>query len=228
MVSFNAEIPKIDNALQFGDAGRIEIWSKPTNDDIAAAMGLLAMKRQVLRLRFSLPNNTPACEFLASIAPINSGLRFGSRVKIRFDVPETELMSAAKLIGYTDHVLRLEIEPTDAVAAGKQRRAKLEAVPTKSKGEWGAFWQYLWKPNLGFLTHPDMMEVFAEARERLGKPDSCPLDELTRDMFGVSSRTYIAPSTLRDYMNDFGLPVKSGVMIMIDQAERVTRERKAA
>jgi hypothetical protein len=111
-VIFWAEVAPTAHALQFGDAARIEIWSKPTNADRGAAMALLALKQKRLRLRFYVAADTaePVADFGAALAQINSSLVFTrERAKVKFDVPDTELFNAAKLIGYDDRALRLEI-----------------------------------------------------------------------------------------------------------------------
>lgn len=225
--SFYAEIAPIDSALQFGDAGRIEIWSKPTTEDITAAMSLLAMKRQVIRLCFKLHDGSTVCEFLASIAPFNSALRFSkTRAKIRLDVPETELTEAAKLIGYTEHVMRLEVESTDK-KAGKtkpERQPKVE----KPKGMYGKMWEHLWLPRTGFLSHPDMLQVFSSVREIEEKPDDYPLDKLIKDSIGVDSRTQISPTMLRDWLCVQNLSQHSNVWMIVQHVERQYGERKAA
>lgn len=226
MTTFYAEVAPTDNALQFGDAGRIEIWSKPTIEDNTAALALMAMKRKVLRLKFSTMDGSDACEFLASIVPQNSALRFGSRAKARFDIPETELLQAARLVGYQGQALRLEV----LIEGEKPEKPKVQKLRKEqpAKGEWGSFWRYLWNRNLGLLTHPDMTQAFTDAREELSKPLDYPLEELVRDMFGVTSRTFISPDDLRRYLSRYGLSEEFGVLAMIRQAERVTAERRAA
>jgi hypothetical protein len=211
MISFWAEVAPTDNALQFGDAGRIEIWSKPTNEDLAAAMGLLKMLRKVLRLRFSLPNEeNPICEFSASIAPINSSLRFKKRAKIKFDIPETEIISAARLISYSEGVvMRIEVEAGDKLAK------KEKSAPKASVGSYGAFWDWL-VGHQGFMAHPDLSDFFSEeASKFLGTNDRA---EMLRRFFKVQSRSEISPGELKEALAP--LSRQSSVWIAIERAEQ--------
>lgn len=210
MISFWAEVAPTDNALQFGDAGRIEIWSKPTNEDLAAAMGLLKMLRKVLHLRFSLPNEEePICEFSASIAPINSSLRFKKRAKIKFDIPESDIVSAARLISYSEGVvMRIEVE------AGEGVKKSQKTLPKPKTGPHGAFWRYL-IGHQGFMAHPDMNAFFSpQMVEYFGTDDRA---ELLRRFFKVQSRSEISPGELKEALKP--LPSQSSVWVAIQRAE---------
>lgn len=134
-LKFLAEIAPTDCALQFGDDGaRIEIWSKPIQADFAQAAQLVGWTRKLLFLSFFMPKEEVAwVEFVASIAPLGSAIRFtkDSRVKVKFDIPETEKLSAARLAGMAERVFRLEV----AMRGDKQ------ASEAKPKGEHGRFWK---------------------------------------------------------------------------------------
>lgn len=187
-LSFHVKIAPTDCALQFGDAARIELWTLPTPTDRAAAIGLLSLRGKVLRLEFwdRQEESIPSASFLASIAALNSAIRFTKEVaKVKFDVPDTETLGAAKLIGLDDCILRLEIEEAGARAT----KPSLRAVPSPkpAKGEHGQFWQQLWdfhnRPDVRHWLEYDGLDE-TEAKQRL-----CA-------RFEVTSRTFISPDAL--------------------------------
>lgn len=50
-------------------------------------------------------------EFLASIPPIQSGLKFGGDgARVQFDIPETYLSEAIKLVTCKNKVLKITVE----------------------------------------------------------------------------------------------------------------------
>ena len=148
-LKFLAEIAPTDCALQFGDDGaRIDIWSKPIQADFAQAAQLVGWTRKVLRLSFFMPKEDTAwVEFIASIAPLGSAIRLtkDSRVKVKFDVPETEKLKAARLAGMAEKVFRLEV-----AMQGDKQTSKAAKEPTP----YGAFWREL--DARGFHNHPNV------------------------------------------------------------------------
>lgn len=190
-LKFLAEIAPTDCALQFGDDGaRIEIWSKPIQADYAQAAQLVGWTRKILRLSFFLPKEeTSWVEFTASIAPLGSAIRFSkdSRVKVKFDVPETEKLKAARLAGMAEKVFRLEV----AMQGDKQA--------SKAKGEHGAFWAKMVKS-----TAYDCRDLQAW----LEVESSEEVHEALRAAFGVESLTFVSP---REAVAKFEMALLSGV-----------------
>lgn len=202
-LKFLAEIAPTDCALQFGDDGaRIEIWSKPIQADFAQAVQLVGWTRKILRLSFFMPKDDTAwVEFAASIAPLNSAIRFtkDSRVKVKFDVPQTEKLSAARLAGMANSAFRLEV----AMQGEKQTGKPKEATP------YGAFWRELDKRGFHnrqdvrtWLGAHDLME--AQAKERL------------RQLFNAKSRgTDISPESLREWLSR--MPDSDSAITMVER-----------
>jgi hypothetical protein len=57
--------------------------------------------------------------FLATIAPIMSGIKTGSDgMRVQFDVPESEMGEAVKLLAMRGRVLRLTVEVADTSKGG--------------------------------------------------------------------------------------------------------------
>lgn len=194
-VIFWAEVAPTAHALQFGDAARIEIWSKPTNADRGAAMALLALKQKRLRLRFYVGTDTtePVAEFGAALAQINSSLVFTrERAKVKFDVPDTELFNAAKLIGYDDRALRLEIlMDGDGALAEKAR---------KERGPHGAYWQHLFG-QCQIQHNPDLL-----AKLQLEPTATTEMVKLAlRDRFNVQSLSFVGPEQAEDFAQRIGV-----------------------
>lgn len=190
-LKFLAEIAPTDCALQFGDDGaRIEIWSKPVQADFAQAAQLVGWTRKVLRLSFFMPKDETAwVEFAASVAPLNSAIRFtkDSRVKVKFDVPQTEKLSAARLAGMADRVFRLEV----AMQGEKQTG--------KPKGDHGAFWAKMVKSSAyGCRDLQAWLEV--DSREAV--------HDALRAAFGVESLTFVSP---REAVAKFEMALLPGV-----------------
>lgn len=188
-LKFLAEIAPTDCALQFGDDGaRIEIWSKPILAEFTQATQLVGWTRKVLRLRFFMPTDDTAwVEFIASVAPLNSAIRLtkDNRVKVKFDVPETEKANAARLAGMADRVFRLEV----AMQGEKQ--------PAKTKGAHGAFWNALVKS-----TAFDCADLH-EALKVSGRDMVLPALRL---QFEVESLSFVSPETAIAAFEQANLP----------------------
>lgn len=188
-LAFNVKIAPTASALQFGDACRIELWSLSSVQDRAEAVKLIGFRQKNLCLRFYLggKSETLICEFLASIAALQSALRFTKEyAAVKFDVAETEVVEAAKLIGYDDKAMRLMIE----VEGDKRQPKAKESTP------YGAFWQALDKA--GFHNRPDVrrwIECRADESEWEAK-------ERLRYALGVKKRSMEAsPELLLKWLN---------------------------
>lgn len=200
-LAFNVKIAPTASALQFGDACRIELWSLSSVQDRAEAVKLIGFRQKNLHLRFYLggKSETLICEFLASIAALQSALRFTKEyAAVKFDVAETEVVEAAKLIGYDDKAMRLVVE-----VEGEKRQPKV-----KEPTPYGAFWQALDKA--GFHNRPDVRRWIGysglderDAKQRL------------RQIFNAQSRaTDISPDDLREWAAR--MPDNDSVLTMIE------------
>lgn len=199
-ITFHAEIAPTDTALQFGDAARIEIWSKPTAIDLAAAMGLLGYRQQNLSVRVYVNGDQDAtCEFRANIAQLQSALRFAQdRAKIKFDVSETEILQASRLIGLRGRLLRLEI----AAEGQLPPKVKREPAAKKEKGEFGFFWRTLFSHPSKFQESDMLMGVLqvhapSQVKDAL-RAEFCPEDP-------KRSLSFVSPSDFIEWLQSFGL-----------------------
>ena len=201
-LKFLAEIAPTDCALQFGDDGaRIEIWSKPIQADFAQAVQLVGWTRKVLRLSFFMPKDDTAwVEFAASIAPLNSAIRFtkDSRVKVKFDVPQTEKLSAARLAGMANSAFRLEV----AIQGNKQTG--------KAKGEHGAFWAKMVRSS-AYDCRDLQAWLGVESREAV--------HDALRVVFGVESLTFVSPSDAVAKFEQVDLPGVAAIARRLGESE---------
>jgi hypothetical protein len=215
-LKFLAEIAPTDCALQFGDDGaRIEIWSKPIQADFAQAAQLVGWTRKVLRLSFFMPKDETAwVEFAASVAPLNSAIRFtkDSRVKVKFDVPQTEKLSAARLAGMADRVFRLEV-----AMQGEKQSSKLTKQPTP----YGAFWQEMDKR--GFHNRPDVRR-WIECASDEGESES---KARLRLALGVERRSHEAsPESLLEWLGSASF--MDGAITFVQDVLRSINQRTGA
>ena len=65
-----------------------------------------------------------AATFLATLPPILSALRFSGDggLRVMFDVPESEMAEAVKLLAWRQQVLRVTVEPDSGRATDENRR----------------------------------------------------------------------------------------------------------
>lgn len=59
-------------------------------------------------------NNLTHAQFLATIPPIMSGIKAGGDgMRVQFDIPESDMREAAKLLAMRGQVLRVTVEVVD-------------------------------------------------------------------------------------------------------------------
>ena len=66
-----------------------------------------------------------AASFLASFPSIQSAIKIhgdGNGMRIQFDVPESEMAEAVKLLAWRQQVLRVTVEPDSGRATDENRR----------------------------------------------------------------------------------------------------------
>lgn len=207
MITFFGHVAEVTHG---GDGSRLTLAVRDAAADLGAAIGLMPLKNRVLFVRAWLGSGEDqVAEFHASIAPIMTALQFRPKnARVKLDVPESDALASARLLAHQESALRFEI------ADEGERRAK----DKPSKGDYGKFWESLVKG--GFMTHPDMMEIFHDLRHVNHTPEDRGNDQLLRDSFGVSSRAAISPASLKDWLRVRRLPEQSGVWVLISQAER--------
>lgn len=207
MITFYGNVSEVTHG---GDGSRLTLTVRDAPADLGAAIGLMPLKNRVLSVRAWLGSgDEQVAEFLASIAPIMTALSFRpGNVRVKLDVPETDVLASARLLARQDSVLRFEIAD----------EGEREAKKKPSKGDHGMFWNYLCKH--GFMSHPDMLAIFDHLRHANHRPDTYDSSQLLRDSFAVQSRAEISPKALREWLRVRRLPEQSGVWVLIDQAER--------
>ena len=207
MITFYGQVAEVTHG---GDGSRLTLAVKDAPADLGAAIGLMPLKNRVLSVRAWLGSgDEQVAEFMASIAPIMTALQVrAGNVRVKLDVPESDALASARLLGRQDSMLRFEI------ADEGERKAKEKP----SKGDYGKFWESLIKA--GFMHHTDMMEIFYDLRHVNHTPEDRGNDQVLRDSFGVPSRAAISPTALKDWLRVRRLPEQSGVYVVIEQAER--------
>ena len=213
MISFYGYASKVTHG---GDGSRLELTVKDAPADLGQAIQLMPLKNKVLAVRVLLGSgDEQVCEFQASIAPIMTGLEFRPHVaKVKLDVPETDALASARLLGHQESALRFQIT-TEGEKPAKEKESR-----KPSKGDHGQFWYQLYTK--GFMTHPDMLEIYYTMRKANHRNPDYPAEQILRDCFGVTSRAQISPTELKDWLRVRRLPEASGVWMLIEQAERNT------
>ena len=206
MITFYGNVSEVTHG---GDGSRLTLTVRDTPADLGAAIGLMPMKNRNLSVCAWLGSgDEQVAEFLASIAPIMTGLSFRpGNVRIKLDVSETEVLASARLLGRQGSMLRFDI------ADEGERQPKQKP----SKGDHGMFWSFLCKR--GFLSHPDLSEILDRLRRAHNRPDGYDAVQLLYDCFGVTSRAAISPQALREWLRVQRLPEQSSAWTMIEQAE---------
>lgn len=207
MITFYGNVSEVTHG---GDGSRLTLTVRDAPADLGAAIGLMPLKNRVLSVRAWLGSGEEqVAEFLASIAPIMTALSFRpGNVRVKLDVPESDVLASARLLARQDSVLRFEIAD----------EGEREANKKPSKGDHGMFWNYLCKR--GFLSHPDLSEILDRLRRAHNRPDGYDAVQLLYDCFGVTSRAAISPQALREWLRVQHLPEQSSAWTMIEQAER--------
>ena len=75
--------------------------------------------------------------FLASIAPLQTGITIGQDgMRIKLDIPETEMGNAVELLAMRGIVVRVTIEPENQAVTGNAKDGNKLAARPKRKSRW--------------------------------------------------------------------------------------------
>lgn len=186
-IHFHGHIDK----LAYGEPMSLHILSTESNADSAAAVTVSALMNRALRLSAYLPkakpNDDPLCEVEAWLPPIETNITTtrSNAVLVKLKVSASGREQLIRLFADKDKTLRWEF--SDAGTAAPRKR---EAKP---KGEHGKFWELMHS----FHNRPDVrrwlgVEVgYAQERDALQR---------FYQLFNVTSRTFISPDVLRDWV----------------------------
>jgi hypothetical protein len=201
------------DSVQGGDEEvRIVLSVKDTPVDLAAAVGMLGKLNRVLKVSAYLGADSLA-SFAAAIPQMKTGIQFRKDKSpvIKLDIPASDALSALRLIGYSERVIRFEVED-EGERVGKGRKSQPQ--PKEPKGPWGKFWRELFLA--GFVNCPGVKEAVEGIRET---PYEDAWKDLLHRFFGVGGAS-LAVVSPEDIYAKFPPEQFPAVKTMVEQAKR--------
>lgn len=209
-IQFCASVEQVNGG---DDEIRLVLAVKDSTADLAAAVSMLGRINRILHVAAYLGADALA-EFRAAIPPIKTGVQFRAKRPpvIRLDIPASDALHALRLIGYSERVIRFEVEDAGE-RTGKAKQSPQGPKAAKEPTPYGALWQELLHRNMGFEHIPGVKETLEEVRASAHEDPH----QLMRKVFNVGSLSrMIGP---REIEAKFPYP---GVKPMIEQAmERI-------
>jgi hypothetical protein len=183
--------------LQAGDDEiRIVLALSEAPADRAAALTMMAMRNRSLHVSAYLgaDDEETLAEFRGSISQIKNGIQFRANKPplIRLDIPASDGLIAAKLVGYDELPLHFEIEDEGDRPAKKPKEKK--PPKPKAKTPFGDMWQELLHRNMGF----EFIPVVAAELEKVRSSPKEDAHLLMRKLFRVDKLSnLIGPDEIR-------------------------------